>query len=371
MTRVLLTGATGWVGSALAAELQARGHELLCLVRGGGGVERLSHLRLAPADLLEADLCLPGAGVSAAEVARWRGRVDAVVHSAAVARLDQAVERERWQVNVEGTAALLSLAAALGVRTFCHVSSCSVAGDAASFTEEDLDVGQRFRNGYERSKLEAERLVRGWPGRWLVLRLPGMVGEHATGVTRFYRTGTFYAVMGAYWAVREELRTEWKGGDWLALQAEEIRFGSDGMLQLPLHVAYSPSAPCALLPVDWAARTAADLLALDRAAGTFHLVDAAPRSTGWAFGTALRHLRIHPPWPGMPRPDASTPWLRFIRRTFDRMVKVHEPYLASVPRLSCVNLPRVLGNDFRPPPPMDEAFVQRLLDHAVAHQFSS
>lgn len=371
MTRILLTGATGWVGSALAAELQARGHPLLCLVRGPGGAERLSRLLAAPAQTLDADLSRAGAGVSPADLERWRGQVDLVVHAAAVARLDEAVERERWQVNVEGTSAVLALAAALGARTFCQISSGSVAGDAASFSEEDLDVGQRFHNGYERSKLEAERRVREWPGRWLILRLPGMVGEHATGATRFYRTGTFYAVMGAYWALREELRTEWQQGDWLALQAEQIRFGSDGMLELPVHVPYASSSPCPLVPVDWMARTAADLLALDHAAGTFHLMDPSPRSLGAVFGDSLRQIRIHPPWPGMVPPEIATPWNRFIRRIFDRMVKIHLPYLGRLARYSNVRLPRTLGAGYISPPPMDEPFIRRLLDHAVAHQFSS
>ena len=41
-----------------------------------------------------------------------------------------------------------------------HVSTAYVAGDADGlFTEADLDVGQGFRNTYEQTKLEAERLV--------------------------------------------------------------------------------------------------------------------------------------------------------------------------------------------------------------------
>ena len=48
-----------------------------------------------------------------------------------------------------------------GLDGFTHVSTAYVAGThAGEFTEDDLDVGQGFRNSYERSKFEAEQLVR-------------------------------------------------------------------------------------------------------------------------------------------------------------------------------------------------------------------
>jgi nucleoside-diphosphate-sugar epimerase len=48
------------------------------------------------------------------------------------------------------------------LRRLVHVSTAYVSGrHAGEFSEEDLDVGQEFRNTYERSKHEAERLLRG------------------------------------------------------------------------------------------------------------------------------------------------------------------------------------------------------------------
>ena len=66
----------------------------------------------------------------------------------------------------EGTRRVLEFAercqARGGLRRLSHISTAYVAGEhAGCFSEDDLDVGQRFRNAYEQSKFEAERLVAG------------------------------------------------------------------------------------------------------------------------------------------------------------------------------------------------------------------
>ena len=67
---------------------------------------------------------------------------------------------------------------------FVHVSTAYVGGThVGRFGEDDLDVGQGFRNTYEQTKLEAERVVRasGLPVR--VVRPSIIVGESTTGWT--------------------------------------------------------------------------------------------------------------------------------------------------------------------------------------------
>jgi long-chain acyl-CoA synthetase len=91
---------------------------------------------------------------------------------------------------VEGTRRLLELAARCdargGLRRFSYVSTAYVAGThRGDFGEDDLDVGQGFRNAYERSKWEAERLVRSRSGALpiQVFRPSIVVGEEETGWT--------------------------------------------------------------------------------------------------------------------------------------------------------------------------------------------
>ena len=73
-----------------------------------------------------------------------------------------------------------------GLDHFSYISTAYVAGThKGEFGEDQLDVGQRFRNPYEQSKFEAERLVRAAEGRLpiQIFRPSIVVGERTTGWT--------------------------------------------------------------------------------------------------------------------------------------------------------------------------------------------
>jgi nucleoside-diphosphate-sugar epimerase len=376
--RFLITGASGWLGSLVASILAERGHRLVCLVRGDAGHTRLCDLlgpaALPAATMVEGDDTRQRAGVSDADLGALRGTVDGVLHFAATLRLDDGADDELQRTNVEGTRHALALADALGGPrgsrarpVFAHVSSCSVAGDAPSFAEHDLDIGQRFRNAYERTKLAGERLVAAWPGRSMVLRVPGVLGDWQTGRSRFF-AGTFYRLVAAYTLLREEVLAACRRGAASELARDGVRFAADGVLHLPAHVAFAPQADCAVVPQDWLARTLADLAADPAAAGTFHLVHPAPPTVGWAIDTALRHLLIAPPAALRPLPAAG-PCARFAARSLARLTRHHTPYLQSVPRLSCERLPAVLGSRYVRAPDLDAAYLRRVIDCAVEARF--
>ncbi|MEJ7893459.1 MAG: SDR family oxidoreductase [Solirubrobacteraceae bacterium] len=172
---VLLTGATGFLGTIVAARLPA---PPLCLVRGPDAQARLPEARVLEADLLA---CIPPLPHD----------VRTIVHCAADVAFDRPLEDAR-AINVEGTRRLLAAAAELpALERFVHVSTAYVAGISASthpdvFGEDDLDVGQRFRNTYEQTKFEAERLVRTSGLPVTVVRPSIVVGDSATGWTNSF-----------------------------------------------------------------------------------------------------------------------------------------------------------------------------------------
>ena len=90
------------------------------------------------------------------------------MHSAASVSFTLSLERSR-EINVEGTRRMIELAQLChsrgGLEHFSYISTAYVAGThKGGFGEDQLDVGQRFRNPYEQSKFEAERLVRAQDG---------------------------------------------------------------------------------------------------------------------------------------------------------------------------------------------------------------
>jgi nucleoside-diphosphate-sugar epimerase len=149
--RIMVTGASGFIGQTLCTQLQERGHELSALVRRAGSEPEGT--RGVVADLSD------GAGLKEALAS---ARPECVVHLAAEIA-SQRSERKVRAVNVEGTAKLLDACRALagadpdaGPRIV--FASTVVTGDAhgALLTEETpLPV----ETAYGRSKQEGEHLV--------------------------------------------------------------------------------------------------------------------------------------------------------------------------------------------------------------------
>ncbi len=140
--RILVTGATGFVGGYLQPRLKRDGHEVIRFVRGNTND---SNAFAGPTDL-----------AAITEWAAWPTGIDAVIHLAAnnpAAATD--VERLHHD-NVLSTKALTERAARERVPLMIFVSTANVhgAGSATSVTETDAFAPQ---SAYAESKLQAER----------------------------------------------------------------------------------------------------------------------------------------------------------------------------------------------------------------------
>jgi len=163
--RILVTGASGFIGKALCRELLARAHTVRAAVR-----EADSSAAAGAQETLVPDI--------AAEFDRRAlvGGVDAIVHLAAVAH--RAVsDSELHRVNVDATVRLAEAAAGT-VRRFVFLSSVKVHGeDSGSGAYGEADPLQP-EDSYGRSKLAAERALTDIAGRCgmeLVLVRPPLV----------------------------------------------------------------------------------------------------------------------------------------------------------------------------------------------------
>jgi dihydroflavonol-4-reductase len=181
---VLLTGATGTVGHAIARQLVARGRAVRALVRSR---ERARALVPREVELLEGDV------TDAPSVERAIAGCGAVYHASGLP--------EQWlrdpdvfrRVNVEGTRNLVEAALAARVASFVYTSTIDVfvIRPGVEFDESRIDDAPKA-TAYERSKQEADRLVtaaldRGLPARFL--HPSGVYGPApvTTGVNDFVR----------------------------------------------------------------------------------------------------------------------------------------------------------------------------------------
>ncbi|HEY2620008.1 MAG TPA: hopanoid-associated sugar epimerase [Acetobacteraceae bacterium] len=149
----LLTGATGFVGSAVARVLAARGHRLRLLVRPTSDRRNLTGV--------DAELAL-GDLTDAASLARAAAGCRYVFHVAADYRFWVPDPEAMLRANVEGTLAMMRAAQAVGIERIVHCSSVAALGwthDGSPADETTPTNEADFIGTYKRSKYLAERAV--------------------------------------------------------------------------------------------------------------------------------------------------------------------------------------------------------------------
>ncbi|MBA3745977.1 MAG: SDR family oxidoreductase [Solirubrobacterales bacterium] len=200
---ILLTGATGFIGMELLVRLLERSdRDVVTIVRAADDhaaqarMDGVLDTLFAPQQVgavrprvraVAGDLERPDVGLAAATRDRLTSEVAAIAHCAASVSFDQSLEDAR-RINVGGTSAVLGLASQARARgvleRLVHVSTAYVAGERSGRVDESQGyVGQRFRNTYEQTKLEAELLVADSDVPTSILRPSIVVGDSVTGWT--------------------------------------------------------------------------------------------------------------------------------------------------------------------------------------------
>jgi thioester reductase-like protein len=255
---VFLTGATGFLGmEVLARLLEAGDRQVVALVRPGASASAEERLDAVLAQLwrdpepyrdrvraVAGDVTRPGLGMEPTERTALAEEVGAVLHCAASIAFDLPLDEAR-KINVEGTREVIGFAReckALGrLERFLHVSTAYVSGrHGGTFSEEELDAGQDFRNTYEQTKWEAEHVVLEADDLSPAIARPSIVmGESDTGWTPAFNV--------LYWPLRAFSR---------------------GLFQ---EIPALPAAHVDVVPVDYVADALVHLLDTDET-GVFNLV---------------------------------------------------------------------------------------------------
>lgn len=262
---VVITGATGILGSAVLAEALKRGHRPIVIMRDASAEQARARLR--------AVLSVYGMSAAAHEVAIVNGDVKrlwlgmepriaaglvgcarAFIHCAASTSFDPKDNHCIWESNVGGVQNVIDLLRNRGVPLY-HVSTAYVAGARSGMAyEHELDDRHGFTNTYERSKWHAESMVRdafdSGDIRGAVLRPGIIVGSSADGaITDFQNIYGFFRFVHL-------AQTRLAGRESL------VRLEGNG------------ETPCNLVPVDWTAKAMWHIIENEGASNrTYHLTD--------------------------------------------------------------------------------------------------
>jgi long-chain acyl-CoA synthetase len=263
-------------------------------------------------------------------------------------RFDHSLDEAR-RINVEGTRRVLDFAAAAPrLRSLAYVGTAYVCGERSGLVREDeLAVGQGYRNTYEQTKAEAEALVRSRLGSLpgVILRPSIIVGDSQTGATSSFKM--------MYWPLKIYSRGLWRT------------------------VPGYPDAVLDIVPVDFVAASVARI-AFDPAAlgSTLHLC-AGPRGSATIQQIASRAMEFfHAPQPryvdpnlffGVVRPILfMTLWGRKRRVLVDG--RAYRDYFTMRMQFDTTNAQRFLEPaGVRPPQVLD--YLDRLFNYCVASEW--
>ncbi|MFW9769536.1 MAG: NAD-dependent epimerase/dehydratase family protein [Candidatus Thorarchaeota archaeon] len=168
--KVLVTGATGFIGGRIVLLLLENGHDVVAMVRSTSNIESLSkNIEVREADLFEIE-----------SLEKAVQGVDVVIHCAAYYDFYPSDEELMFKVNVEGTKNLMNACVGTSVERFIYCSSAETMG-GIRFPPGTEDTELRPEFSYGESKVLAEQAITTITNdtdlAHIILRPTGVLGE--------------------------------------------------------------------------------------------------------------------------------------------------------------------------------------------------
>jgi thioester reductase-like protein len=349
---ILITGATGIMGSWVLGEALKRGYSPVALMRDASEEAARDRLRailalpeqadlLDKVEILQGDTTRPGFGLSEAALNDLRARIGGVIHCAASTSFSPRKDAVLWQTNVEAVVSMIDFLRGTGIPLF-HVSTAYVAGTRSDRVfENQLTPEVPFKNTYERTKREAERLVNEAIAKGdiqgAIFRPSIIVGASTDG--RISQFLNFYTILR---------------------YVDLLQRGKLGEVSLRLQG--NPFSTLNLVPVDWVAEALWRIVEAEGASGqTYHLTHSDPPTqksiSSWA-GSALRDA------PGslsfQTRLDGT---IGNAERVANEAMTLYRDYLVDEPVFDRTNTDRALGHAF-PTPKIEAPLLDDMLFYA-------
>ena len=373
---ILLTGATGALGSMLLQRFCREGRDVICLVRAADHDAARARVEAIVGKhdnvkALRGDITEPRCGLTDDDFKFLAGRVGRVLNCAgSISFHDQ---NATYLANVAGVRHVLQMMDVLGVNHIQHVSTAYVVGDGDYLSEELISNGQCWRNPYEQSKFQGEMLLRSWAHadstrRFSIFRPSILVGSEDGTTSTFDGHYGFFEPMHR---TAENLRRRRGNG-----LPPDVTVEDDGTVRAPFAI-LGADKHINYIPIDWVADMIVAAVGLPARNDTYNLVHDNPPRMHDVLWWSLDQLRIGGIVLCGTRAaknialKAQEPLLNRIQRRIDIIHEAYAPYCTTDPQFQMEAAARQLGSKFRSPPIIDRHFLSRTLAYALQNNWGS
>jgi thioester reductase-like protein len=299
-------------------------------------------------DVLDGDLAHPRLGISEDAFRKVAISANEIWHCAASLSFAEEDRDEIFRMNVGGTENILELAEQIPGRRLQHVSTAYIAGNRTDLAlETDIDVGQTFRNPYEESKCQAEKLIDAAHRSGLVsasiYRPSIVIGDSRSGrVTHFHGV---YAFIRGLWGALERLRR---------------RMPEGGLVKLPLRLIGAEGTTLNFVPIDYVVDAMITISRSPDSMGqTYHLSNPFPTENRIWLPNICRVLGVEGIQLVGEGSFLKAPMTR-LEALFERQMAFYYQYLQGEPRFDCGRTLDALKNTGIECPRVTVEFIEKM-----------
>lgn len=287
---LLVTGATGFLGSHLAVELLEKGYTLLLLCRPQDQQNALGRMTelfkwfgkdlttLDNCTVLEGYLDQPGFGLNKEDTARLIESTDEILHCAANTSFAERRRQEIARANVESLRNVLAFAVQGRCYFFHHLSTAYVAGTSQGLCPETLENTHLWHNVYEETKYLAEKIAVktcSQAGIRLNIFRPTIVyGSSRTG--RSFRFNALYYPIKLVHYLSELYRKDIRENNGHHASKMSVSLDEDGYLDLPVRIKNSKNGQLNVIPINYFVQIVLGLMTGSLEGDIYHIANPSP-----------------------------------------------------------------------------------------------
>lgn len=372
---IALTGATGFLGSHLMAQLLRSGKRLVIL--GRSTKEETLRARIAKLlrwfgmagfmdklEMVDVDFMRPKIGIPEARYNELCAVTGQVIHCASDTNFSERKRELVFAANVHSLNGILEFAAHGHAKVFNYISTAYVAGISDAVCRESLSAASAFVNVYEESKARAEAVIAAFCEKnaipLTIIRPSIVFGDSRTG--RSLKFNALYFPLKTVHYIRDIYLNDIRNNGGEKAQKSGIFVDGEGYLHLPLRVYLPQKGSINLIPVDYFVAATLKIIASDSPGGIFHLTsNSAPTlATLAAYNEEFMKIRGVEILSG----QAGDHVMRNpVEELFDRFIEPYRPYLSDNRIFDRANADAATGR-LQPPEFSNEIF-KKCMDYAI------